>query len=74
MPAPVVCELWRQGGRPTAQQLADWFFVSVSAAGARLGQLRAEGSSRWGAPEQALAARYAPLIAAALADPRAVTV
>ena len=73
MPAPVIRELWRQGGRPSAQQLSDWFFVSISAARTRLGMLAAGGLC-WGEAEQALARHYAPLIAAALADRHTVTV
>ena len=74
LPAPALCEFWRQGSRPTAGQLADWFFVSISAARTRLAQLTAQGSCRWGEAEQALARRYAPLVAAALADRHTVTV
>ena len=74
MPAPVVFELWRRTGRRSAAELADWFFVTISAAETRTGMLLARGSCRWGKDEQELVRRYAPAIAAALADRHPVTV
>lgn len=74
MPAPVIFELWRRTGRQNAEELSDWFFVTISAARTRMGMLSARGSCRWGAQEQELVRRYAPVIAEALADRHAVTV
>ena len=68
MPAPVLAALGSRGGRLRAREIAEWFFVSVSAASAQLARLRRDGVV-WDADARALVRRCADWIEAALTDP-----
>ena len=68
MPAPVLAALGSRGGRLRAREIAEWFFVSVSAASAQLARLRRDGVV-WDADAQTLVRRCADWIEAALTDP-----
>ena len=68
MPAPVLAALGNRGGRLRAREIAEWFFVSVSAASAQLARLRRDGVV-WDADARALVRRCDDWIEAALTDP-----
>lgn len=68
MPAPVLAALGSRGGRLRAREIAEWFFVSVSAASAQLARLRRDGVV-WDADARALVRRCDDWIEAALTDP-----
>lgn len=68
MPAPVLAALGSRGGRLRAREIAEWFFVSVSAASAQLARLQRDGVV-WDADARALVRRCDDWIEAALTDP-----